>query len=644
MANDEMDNGSSVPEEESKQGDESGGLGNLPPLSDFDSGEVTEEMASDSGLPPLSSFDSDPDKEEPQSQDSADTGDTGDLDGLPSLDEINVETPKPAGGNVKPAPPGYEEFNTPQGAAQGADAQGADAQGADAQGADAQGAPAQESPPQDAAGQEPGGQQQENTSFQDLSADSDFSPATPQVGPGPDSDMDTPMLDSAFGGGEGGGGFSPTFETPAPTQAMETPLFGETPKPPADTPEPAFDEGAFSPGGGFDVGTPMPDFSPDTAAPVPQATPAEAGKAPGKAKKGKKKLSLPSGNLTVIGIIVGALIVGLLAGPYVSNMVTVLPNPLKSVVSEQQEQIDQLTSQNKRLMASQTEEGKPAVSQDMIDELLDQKEQLDASIKELTAQETEARAEYEQTAQQLDSVRADLEAQNEEFVTAQEAYENLKNEMAIVQARKMGVAAEVEQLTDMVGKLDEANQRSRATKDTLEHSIERMAVQIREGLPLTPEKYSRSARLAAVQELKERVAEAKWVTPALLDTYTTLYNRELEIAEVTAYFFAKIPVTSNLGDMRQKWAECLMKGNNEVLYRTLDGKNVGVYAKVENGGGQESYSFVEDLPEPVQKSVEQEVMAFRSEGFEEQLNTLAEKQELIDGPETPFQRIFNSLN
>jgi len=72
-------------------------------------------------------------------------------------------------------------------------------------------------------------------------------------------------------------------------------------------------------------------------------------------------------------------------------------------------------------------------------------------------------------------VRADLDAQNEEFVTAQEAYENLKNETAIVTARKMGVAAEVEQLTGMVGKLDEANQRSRATKDALEHSIERMA-------------------------------------------------------------------------------------------------------------------------------------------------------------------------
>jgi len=590
MTNDEFGNGNSSPDKESEKGDESGGLGNLPPLSDFDSGEVPDEMASDSALPPLSSFDSDPEK------DSKASG----LDGLPSLDDINVETPKPAGGNIKPAPPGFEDFTTPPPSAP------------------------------------------DKTGFQDLSADSDFSPATPQVGPGPDSDLDTPMLDSAFGAGGGSGGFSPTFETPAPTQAMETPLFGETPKPPAETPEPAFDEGAFSPGGAFDVGTPVPDFSPDTAPPTTKATPTPQ-KAPAKGKKAK----LPGGakgKLATAGIIAAALIVGILAGPYVSNSVAFLPNPLKAVVADQDKQITDLTSQNKRLMASQTEEGKPAVSQEMIDQMLDQKEQLDKNIADLTGKEAEAKATLDQTAQQLESVRGDLEAQNEEFVTAQEAYENLKNETAIVQARKMGVAAEVEQLTAMVGKLDEANQRSRATRDALEHSIERMAVEIGEGIPLTPEKYSRTARLAAVEDLKARVAEAKWVTPALLDSYTTLYNRELEIAASTSYFFARIPVTSKLGDTREKWAECLMKGNTSVYYRTLDGKNVGIYEKIENEGMPAAFGFRENLPEPLQKSIAEEVMLSRSEGFEEQLRTLAEKQKLIDGVATPVQRVFNSLN
>jgi hypothetical protein len=589
MTNDEFGNGNSSPGKEPGKGDESGGLGNLPPLSDFDSGEASD-LASDSGLPPLSSFDSDPEK------DSKASG----FDGLPSLDDINVETPRPAGGNIKPAPPGFEEFN---------------------------------SPPPDSA---------EKTGFQDLSADSDFSPATPQVGPGPDSDMDTPMLDSAFGAAGSGGGFSPTFETPAPTQAMETPMFGETPKPPAETPEPAFDDGAFSPGGGFDVGTPMPDFSPDTAPPVAKATPVP-GKAPGKVKKAKAPGGA-KGKLATAGMLVAALVVGIIAGPYVSNSLAFLPNPLKSVVADKEKQIAELDGRVKKLMATSSVDGQPAVSQEMIDQLLAQKEQLDKDIADLTGRHSEAQAALDTTAQQLEGVRTDLEAQNEEFVTAQEAFENLKNETAIVTARKMGVAAEVEQLTGMVGKLDEANQRSRATKDALEHSVERMAVEIGEGIPLTPEKYSRTARLAAVEDLMRQVAEAKWVTPSLLDAYTTLYNRELEIAASTAYFFAKIPVTSKLGDTREKWAECLMKGNSAVYYRTLDGKNVGIYEKIEREGAPAAFGFREDLPEPLQKSIAEEVMLSRTEGFEEQLRTLAEKQKLIDGVATPVQRVFNSLN
>ena len=588
MTNDEFGNGNASPGKNQKD-EEAGGLGNLPPLSDFDSGEVSE-MPSDAGLPPLSSFDSDPEKEVKPAG----------FDGLPSLDQINVETPKPAGGNIKAAPPGFEEFN---------------------------------SPPPDTS---------EKTGFQDLSADSDFSPATPQVGPGPDSDMDTPMLDSAFGAAGGGGGFSPTFETPAPTQAMETPLFGETPKPPAQTPDPAFDDGAFSPGGGFDVGTPMPDFSPDTAPPVTKATPAPT-KTPAKAKKTKAPGGVKS-KLATVGMLAAALIIGIVAGPYLSNSLAFLPNPLKSVIVDKDLKITELEGRVKKLMASSTEEGKPAVSQQMIDQLLDQKAQLDKDIADMTGKQAEAKAALDTTAQQLEGVRTDLEAQNEEFVTAQEQFETLKNETAIVQARKMGVAAEVQQLTGMVGQLDEANQRSRATKNALEHSIERMAVEISEGIPLTPEKFARTARLAAVEELKTRVSEAKWVTPALLDAYTTLYNRELEIAAATTYFFAKIPVTSKLGDTREKWAECLMKGNTAVYYCSLDGKNIGIYEKTEQEGMPPSFTFRENLPEPLQKAIAEEVMLSRTEGFEEQLRTLAEKQKLIDGVATPIQRVFSSLN
>ena len=58
-------------------------LGNLPPLSDFDSGG----FKSDKEFPPLEKKDT--------------------FGGLPSIDDIADEIPVPTGGNVKPTPPSF---------------------------------------------------------------------------------------------------------------------------------------------------------------------------------------------------------------------------------------------------------------------------------------------------------------------------------------------------------------------------------------------------------------------------------------------------------------------------------------------------------------------------------------------------------
>ncbi len=230
-------------------------LGNLPPLSDFES---SAGGGFDSGLPPLSSIDSDSDKGEER------------VSGLPPISDIPVETPQPTGGAVKPPPAEYGStpvFGTPS---------------------------------SDSGLDTPSG-----TGFQDLSADSDFTPETPEVAPpGPESDIDTPLFDSAFGGT---GGFSAAADTSAPTQAMETPMFG------ADQGNQGFDADAFGSGagsGGFDQGTPVPDFGPDTAAPTamtppPAPQPAKAGRGGG----GKGVL------VGIVALIIGLLAVGIFAGP-----------------------------------------------------------------------------------------------------------------------------------------------------------------------------------------------------------------------------------------------------------------------------------------------------------------------------------------
>jgi hypothetical protein len=143
------------------------GLGNLPPLSDFDS-HAGAAFESD-GLPPLGNFGS-----------GGARGLTPSDDDLSAISDLDVETPGTpgdlysSGGGV----------NTPS------------------------------SPTP-------------STGFQDLAADSDFSPETPEIGPGPDSNLDTPMFDSAFGGGsQFDRNMRASLDTPAPTQAMETPMFG----------------------------------------------------------------------------------------------------------------------------------------------------------------------------------------------------------------------------------------------------------------------------------------------------------------------------------------------------------------------------------------------------------------------------------
>ena len=618
MADDKFPDSSDVPEngQGDSDSDDDGGLGNLPPLSDFESSGGTE---SDDGLPPMG---------EPEEAGGAPAPEEGQesVGGLPPVSDIPIETPTPTGGNIKAPPPGFEspeedkesDFETPQ----------------------------FQTPPFASPPDEEGAE--DKTGFQDLAADSDFSPETPEIGPGPDSDMDTPLFDSAFGEGAqpavevgaGNGDFTPQAgeSTPAPTQAMETPMFG------AETPQAGaapFEEGAFGEGEGFD-GTPPPDFSPDTG--MPPA--AEAAPEPGPPKAPKKKRArVGGGGMAGLAIkaalVIVSLAVGLILGPTLSSTVPIPNPPLTRAVQEKDTEISQLQQRVDRLTKLQEQAPDTVVSQDAIDELIATQEQLTASVGELTKKQEGAQAQLQQTQSQLELVRQDLEVKNEEFVTTQDAYETLEHQTAIVVARQKGLNAEVGRLTGLVGELEEANARRIASKEALTHSVDRLMVSIKEAIPLTPEKYRREDRVAMVEDLRAKVETAAGVTPALMDAYTSIYLRELEIGSTTEYFFAKIPATDRLGNKEMKWAECLMKGNWAVYYRTLDGKNVGSYQNVGEPGTPQ-YAFIETLPEKVQKQIQEEILANRVPDYEDKIAVLAQKQ-LITNEGTQLQRVFDSL-
>ena len=590
------------PEEDNLDTPGDSGLGNLPPLSDFDSGG----MDSDGGLPPLGNFDS--------------GGTPSDSAGLPPISDIQVETPQPTGGNVRPKPPGFDSAVT--------DTFSSGTPGIDT--------PAGHTPSE---GLSPVG-----SGFQDLAADSDFSPETPEIGPGPDSNVDTPMFDSAFGGGSGSG-FGSGTGTGAPTQAMETPMFGNTGGGGGD--QPGFDAGAFGGGGGggsfgggsfggggdFAAGTPAPDFSPDTDMRAPMGGMPSASE-PGGGGRGGSPLVL------VIAAVI-ALIVGIVAAPYASGFLGFLPNPMKADLQAAEAQVTGLEAKNRELQSKYDQAIKLTEGTEGIVVSPEEVERLTAEVLQLTENLQAAQTDLGAAETKLASTTSELAEKEEKFVIRSDEFEILENEYSITQARQRGLVEEVGRLTEQVGELEEADLRRAATKESLSHAVDRLYIQVKEGLPLTPEKYDRNARIAAVEELKDQVAGAKWVAPALQEAYTSLYLKELEIAQSEEYFYSKIIVVDNYGARVHKWAECVMNGNSSVSYRTFDGKNIGTFTNM-GSGSDPVWGFQEDLSPAAKKGIEDKIVNARVPGFEEKIQALAERQITLEG-ETGFQKAFSSL-
>lgn len=562
--------------------DDEGGFGNLPPLSDFDSADGE----SDGGLPPL---DSDP------GEDDVAEG------GLPPIVDIRVDTPAVRPSDLDTPERGSAKIDTPGGGF--------------------------DTPTNELDTPDPS----TGLGFQDFAADSDFSPETPEIGPGPDSDIETPMFDSAFGGAgddfsSGGAG------TPAPTRAMETPMF--------DTGDSGlgFDNDAFSAPTVINVGmsgaTPIPDFSPDTGMPQEMGRVAKkgGGGGGGGGSVGKGKVALAA----TVALVAGAAI-GMFAGPMAD--LGFVPNKYRDQVQSLEGDVASKNARIKKLEDELT--GGTVLTQAQIDEMQAQYTQLTENISQSTTQLTSVQDTLNGEENRLRDIENDIEIKNDEFITAAELFEDLTNEMTITRSRHEGLKSENDRLTDRVGELEVANERSQATLDTLLHNVELLTVQIQGGSPLAPQRFDHNARLAKVTDLFDKVSRAKWVTPQLLNEYTDLYVAELGIASSREYFFAKIPVHDSLGTSTLQWAECLMNGNWSVYFRTIDGLHVGSYENA-NASGAADYRFREDLPANIQADIASQIDASRVEGFEEKIAVLQGKTAIHEN-QTPIQKKFSSL-
>ena len=464
--------------------------------------------------------------------------------------------------------------------------------------------------------------------FQDFAADSDFSPETPDIGSGPDSDIETPMFDSAFGGNTDDFSTPGAGGTPAPTQAMETPMFEAA--------------GTGSGGFGFDNyafgvptpagagATPIPDFSPDTGANAAHPVNYGGGDSGGGGK----------GAAIAAGIVM--LIVGLAVGGYFTPKLDLgfVPNPARDEVAAKAKKDIAAKDSTIRQKDGIIEEKNKQLSdgniytQEKVDELKEDTDRLTAEIEGLDELKRTAIAD-EAAAQTA------LEKKNEALATATDDLEETKKSEAISNARNQGLKAENSQLVNAVGELEDANNRRQATLDTLIHNVNLLEVQIQSGSPLAPQRYSHKSRLNKVDALSNKVSRAKWVTPQLLNEYTDLYVAELGIASSREYFFAKIPVHDSLGTKYDKWAECLMNGNWSIYDRTLDGLHVGSYENT-SPTGSPKFAFREELPEELKADIVSQVSASRPEDYEAKFLVLMGK-EAIHNSDSKIQKKFSSL-
>jgi hypothetical protein len=334
------------------------------------------------------------------------------------------------------------------------------------------------------------------------------------------------------------------------------------------------------------------------------------------------------------------LILGIVAGPYAAKYLP-LPNPSAAEIAKVKADNTRLQDENKKLQTlttgDKTTKVDPKEREKLIADIAKLKEDANAAQGALDA----TNKELEEKKASLAKVEQDTQDKTAEYVKLQGEFETLDNETKITQARQRGLIAEVERLNGQVGKLEEANARSIATKDSFTHAVDRLAIQVQEASPLTPEKYNHDARVTAVNDLREKAASAPWVTPALLEAYTSMYLKEMEIASSQEYFFAKVPVTDKLGTRTRKWAECLMQGNWAVRFRTLDGENVGSFENV--GTAANPQWGVKEFADPAaQREVAALIAAKRTPNFEEAVALLIEKEKKAQGS-SDRQRKFDSL-
>lgn len=259
-----------------------------------------------------------------------------------------------------------------------------------------------------------------------------------------------------------------------------------------------------------------------------------------------------------------------------------------------------------------------------LDELR-QRQESQGTIKDV---DDKLRAALEREAE-YDALTRDVENLNASIAGAQEELDSTQRQGAEARSRVSGLRTEIAGLEQQVGKLEVADARRQAVKNSLLRDVEQLIIQIRKGIPVVPPEYRKDARLARATKLRGELEQENWVRPELLEEYTQLYLEELEMAAQEDYFLAKIPLVEKKQPVR-KWAECVSVGNRMVYFETLDKNFTGVCRNTNPGGAIPRYELLVDLPRAELMQIRDIMAQYRPEDYEERIRVqLGEGVEIV---------------
>jgi predicted nucleic acid-binding Zn-ribbon protein len=130
-----------------------------------------------------------------------------------------------------------------------------------------------------------------------------------------------------------------------------------------------------------------------------------------------------------------ALLIGAIAGPFLSQYVPI-PNPANQKVVELENQVKQLESAIRTNVDIENKMPGVKISPEEVKRLQDELNEVTTKLKGAQQELQSLNTQLSEKQASLQAVEADIAAKNEQFVAAQEAYENLVNETEIVKLVK----------------------------------------------------------------------------------------------------------------------------------------------------------------------------------------------------------------